>query len=103
MSWFEYGNLTGRKRNLRKGVWLRRRCLPPDILEKTTEYLRVGDVIQWVVVLEIRPKGQVMLEVWSQNISDMAISLQRFNVFNFLVDENPNWICEGDLGRGHKE
>lgn len=102
MSWFEYGSLTGRKRNLRKGVWLRLRSLPPEITQKMQPFLKEGDMVCWVIVLEMRPKGQVMLEGWARNIQDIATGLQRYNVFNFIVDENPNWICEGDLGRGFK-
>ncbi len=33
MSWFEYDTLPPKKRKLRKGVWLRVRCLPQPILD----------------------------------------------------------------------
>ena len=34
---------------------------------------------------------------------DNILLHNRYNVFGFVVDENPEWICEGNCGRGFKE
>jgi hypothetical protein len=34
---------------------------------------------------------------------DNILLHNRYNVFGFVVDENPEWICEGNYGRGFKE
>ena len=44
--------------------------------------------------------GKVMLEVWCQSLVDQMKGRHRHNVFHLWVDENENWCCEGDQGRG---
>jgi len=97
MSWFEYGK--PKRRSLRKGVWLRVRDLPGDVRLKIRALLKKNERITWVAVQEIRPKGQVLLECWAHVPKE---SMNRHIVVHVLVDENPEWICEGDLGRGYK-
>lgn len=61
-----------------------------------------NESLAWVVVKELRPKSQVLLEAWCYQTKFpwKAKSSERYTVFHLLVDENPNWVCEGDLGRG---
>ena len=102
MSWFHYGKPEPKKRKLRKGVWLRVQCLPEDIYIAAREKLRsITEVIRWVIVSEIRPDGKVLLEFWCQEMFDPVP--ERYTVFYLFVGENPEWVCEGDLGRGWKD
>ena len=101
MSFFEYGSPVGRKRNLRKGVWLRVRHLPEEILKQTKSSMRTGEKIDWVVVFEMRKDGFVLLEFWCSSL--LYDGFDRYNVFYMVVKEDPNWICEGDMGRGFKQ
>lgn len=103
MSWFEYGELTGRDRQLRKGVWLRVRNLPQDILTEIHIFMRPNEKIEWVVVQELQSNKQVLLEFWCADPNDWFGGYKRYNVFHWTVPEDPKWICEGDLGRGFKQ
>lgn len=113
MSWFQYGKPLPKKRNLRKGVWLRVSDLPEIIYTKAKlQFRSKQEEIRWVVVQEIRPNNKVLLEFWCQDpfkdhiwktINGEKTLSERYTVFHLLVDENPEWICEGDLGRGYKE
>lgn len=115
MSWFEYG--TPKSRKVRKGVWLRVRCLPQPILDTAKKIMRTGENIEWVIVKEIRPNNQVYLEFWCKEYPALNAGIKvikqffakqkknpllfnRYAVFGFVADEDPTWICEGDLGRG---
>jgi hypothetical protein len=105
VSWFEYGSFEGKDRKLRKGVWLRTRSLPKELLDAIKKKMRMFERLERVVVDEIRPDGKVLLEFWSYNafvdcFDDGAI---RYTVSHVLTSENPKWVCEGDLGRGYKE
>ncbi len=105
MSWFEYG--TPKKRSLRKNVWLRVERLPEKILKDAKKRMRSGEYIDWVAICEIKTAPQVLLEFWCHDPCDAFnrknVFSPRFTVFHLLVDEDPTWICEGDLGRGYKE
>lgn len=96
MSWFLYS--APKKRSHRKGIWLRHRTLPKALLRRADAMLRPGEDVLWVCVEGLRPKGQVLLEFWARDSMDPV--QQRYNVFHILADEDPNWVCEGDLGRG---
>lgn len=98
MSWFYYKDQT--KRGNRKGIWLRVRALPPEILSLTLPYLRTEEEINWVEVKELQHNNHVLLEFWCQTFADRMKMKSRFNVFHLSVKENPEWVCEGDLGRG---
>lgn len=115
MSWFEYG--TPKKRSLRKGVWLRVKHLPEDILRRAKAVMKPDEIIEWVVITEIIPNDKVYLEFWckerpfnnplkwsrfAKKLKNNHDFYNRFTVFGFVVDEDPAWICEGDLGRGYK-
>ena len=101
MSWFEYG--TPKKRCIRKGVWLRIRCLPSSILKEAKRKMRFGEVVSRVVVKEVHSECRVLLEFWCNSPVDMIRGKDRYNVFYVETTEDPKWICEGDLGRGYKE
>jgi hypothetical protein len=108
MSWFEYG--TPRRRTLRKGVWLRKSSLSENILNIAQNYINDFGLIEYVIVKEIRKNNRVYLEFWCKEERIILNSKKRDNftfprniVFGFEIEENPKWICEGDLGRGYKE
>lgn len=118
MSWFNYG--TPKKRSLRKGVWLRVRNLPESLLKTAKTLMRINEEIQWIIVSEICPNNQVYLEFWCKETMPLdqgteaikrfmeereknTLLHNRYNVFGFVVDEDPEWICEGNCGRGFKE
>jgi hypothetical protein len=102
MSWFKYGEVT--KRENRKGLWLRISSESVnDVLKeiKKTGFKRFSEVINRVVVCELRPNNQVLLEVWCKSPIDMLLRKKfRSNVFYIQMTENLNWTCEGDLGKG---
>ena len=102
MSWFEYG--TPSKRSLRKGVWLRVSALPKPLIKQASRFLTKLEGIDWVVISEIRTDNKVLLEFWCHKPKFIRNNDPRiYKVFHLLVDEDPTWICEGDLGRGYKE
>lgn len=96
MSWFLYSQ--PKKRSHKKGIWLRYHDLPKPILSRVARMLRPGEQVLWVCVEGLRPNGQVLLEFWSRDPRDPV--QQRYSVFHLLEDEDPSWVCEGDLGRG---
>ena len=101
MSWFTLQDQPVRKK--RKGIWIRVHS-NPDVLDaiKKTRLMRPTDTIEWVSVHELRPDNKVMLEVWCISLVDCVRKKHRHNVFHLIMDENPEWVCEGDLGRGLK-
>lgn len=101
MSWFTYD--VPKPRSLRKGVYLRVRNLPPDMLEQWSAVCqpRPNEQLDMVKVLEIRPAGRVLVECWS-HVPFIDHPTDKHVVVTFETDENPFWVCEGDLGRGFK-
>lgn len=105
MSWFLYSD--PKKRSHKKGIWLRHRFLPEPILKKARVIMRKGEMIEWVSVCELRPNDKVLLEFWVRSPGDYPKTrdpalkhVARYSVFHLLVDEDPSWVCEGNLGRG---
>lgn len=101
MSHFLYKH---QKRSCRTGVWLRVSSLPDDTLSKILSM--VDDTREshpWQVkVLEVNNKtNQVLLEVWCEH-KRKPDAPRKHSVFHVWADENPDWVCEGDLGRGYK-
>jgi len=102
MSWFILKDQPIRKK--RKGIWLRVRN-NDDVVQaiKKSKLMRVTEEIECIEIKELRPNNQVLLEVWCSSFSIWnRKGRERFNVFYLLVNENEEWICEGDLGRGLK-
>jgi len=97
MGWFEYG--TPKRRHLRRGVCLKVEALPDDLRMIATKFMRVNEALFTVKISEIRPNGKVLLEFWSKEMPNIS---ERYTVFFHLVDENPKWVCESDMGRGYK-
>lgn len=97
MSWFEYG--TPKKRSWRKGVALRVRDLPPELLTYINQYKGKSQQIFYVLVIEIQAEGSVLLEYHCGR----DIMSPKQTVVTQQVKENPKWICESDLGRGYVE
>lgn len=100
MSWFVYSDQTRRK--YRKGIWLRVRSLPEDLKSKINAQMSENELVAWVEIDALRPNNQVLLEIWCHQLKHpwTQTNPERFTVFHLLVDENPDWICEGDMGRG---
>ena len=101
MSWFKYSDQT--RRRYRKGINLRIRHLPENLLSKIKANITRKEQIAWITVSELRPNDQVLLEIWCYQLKNPWLSKdkpEKFTVFHLLVDENPDWICEGDQGRG---
>lgn len=106
MSWFVY-DYSGKdeKRSHRKGVWLRIDSTSlADVYKeiKASRCLRAQEVVQWIEVKELRPKNEVLLQIWACESFGVK-RFKRYNVFHILMKENPDWTCEGDLGRGYVE
>lgn len=101
MSWFLLGDIKERK-NI-KGIWLRKRpgCnLDVEQSIKDSKNLRLSERVWKIEIVELRKNNQVLLEVWSQSLLDMIRNKERHNVFHILINQNSEWICEGDLGKG---
>jgi hypothetical protein len=101
MSWFTLQDQPVRKK--RKGIWVRFHS-NPDVVEavRKAKLMRPMDAVEWVSIHELRSDGKVMLEVWCISLVDTVRGKHRHNVFHVTMDENPEWVCEGDLGRGLK-
>ena len=101
MSWFALQDQPNRKK--RKGIWIRAGS-NPDVMEaiKKSRLMRPTDTLEWVEISELRSDNKVLLEVWCRSLVDCVRGKHRHNVFHLYMDENPEWVCEGDLGRGLK-
>lgn len=95
MCWFVYKDQPVRR--YRKGIWLRVRSLPKAILEEARKKLTRKHHILWVVVKELQPDGYAILEFWCQK---NPYKDEIYTVLYLRVKEDPEWVCEGDLGRG---
>ena len=103
MSWFLLGNIEEKERKKIKGIWLRVESGNNNDVKKAiknSKNLRFSEVIERVVIVELRKDNQVLLEVWSKSVIDVIRKKQRYNVFHILITQNPLWVCEGDLGKG---
>lgn len=103
MSWFLLEDQD--RRQNRKGIWLRvRHDSNPDVHEiiQKSKLLRFADSVERIVIKELLRDGEVLLEIWARNFKDAVRPKyrERFNVFYVVAEENLQWICEGDLGRG---
>ena len=102
MSWFKYGDI--KKRSHAKGVALRFYFLPQALQSKIKNVIHQTDEVDFILVSELRPQNQVLLEVWVRSpgwgkfMRDKG--MEKYTVLMFLADEDPEWICEGDVGRG---
>lgn len=103
MSWFHYDY--PEPRSIRKGVCLRASSFPLDLKEKAIKIINpheddISNLTLMIKVKEIRPNNQVLLEFWSRIAGKDPFN--RHVVVHLLVDEDPKWVCEGDVGRGWK-
>lgn len=101
MSWFILKDQESRRK--RKGICLRMRTgVNEDVMKaiKKSKLKRPSKAILTVEIHELRKDGEVLLEVTCNSLIDMLRRKLRYNVFHILIDENPEWICEGDIGRG---
>jgi len=93
VSWFKYSDQ--KKRSNLKNVWLRIRDLPEE-LKKEIDSNISNEKLERVVVCELLPDNNVLLECWAEVIFGV-----KYTVFYITTKEDPDWICEGDLGRGY--
>lgn len=101
MSWFLLGDI--KERSEIKGIWLRSSedtNLDVQKAIKQSKHLRLTEYVDRIVIHEIKNNEQVLLEIWGKNSLDFIKNKRRYNVFYVLVKENPEWVCEGDLGKG---
>jgi hypothetical protein len=93
-------------RRKRRGVFLRVNALTPEVKKKlidTKIYTPGSDIIDWVSILEVHPKGKVLLEVRIKRFWDIIKHYPGGTpqtLVTFEVDEDPEWVCEGEVGRG---
>jgi hypothetical protein len=85
----------------RKGVALRVRDLPPLLLGRVRSYMEPGEEIEYAIVSEMRQDGQVFVEFHCRKRFE-PIGPRKV-VIGLEVPEDPQWVCEGDLGRGMVE
>lgn len=113
MAWFLLKDQP--KRSLRKGICLRIRNLPESLMKKILAQLpdtgvysgpmKLGQ-IESVIIDGVLSDGKVRLEVWSSTHEDRMRHIQdantpfKYSVLLFVVDENEEWVCEADQGRG---
>lgn len=103
MSWFLLGDVSVKDRKKIKGIWLRKNSNPDITKEiKKSKNLRRLDRVWKIEIVELRKNNQVLLEVWANNGLDLMRGKERNNVFWILMTQNPEWVCEGDLGKGEK-
>lgn len=102
MAWFNYGDQE--KRRYRAGIWLRVRSLPQELLDKIYKKIPKSNTIVYVLVKELQPNDHVLLEIWTCDNPLFGFlgcsATDVYTVCHLSEKENPNWICESDLGRG---
>lgn len=97
---FLYGE--PRRRSRRRGVWLRVKELPSDLRHYFESRMRAGEVLSHVVVSQIKWDG-VVLEAWCANPHEFKIQDPIWTVIQARVPENPDWVCEKNLGTGWRD
>jgi len=100
MSWFYLKDQPIRKR--RVGIWIRVRSLPNELGKKIAKIKRISEHPWQIKIAELRPKGEVLLEMWCSSLG-VLFSHKKYDrniVYHFVEKEDPDWVCEGDLGRG---
>jgi len=114
MSHFSFGAITKDENKL--GVWLRPES-NEQLLKKIKKVGRVKphETVHRIIIEEVNNmphKQLVYIQVWLYKITIGQIfrilfkskpKAIRFIVFGFWENENPEWICEGDLGTGLKK
>lgn len=117
MAFFFYKDI--KKNAHKKGVWLRIRYMLED--ENFCKAVKSAGVnpynIRWIQITEIED-GWARLECWSQTLWQSIKTRARlrkaskakearqtyagdsYTVIAIVALENPEWVCESDLGRG---
>jgi hypothetical protein len=99
MAWFLYKDQPSRK--MRVGICLRYRSLPKDLQKRIKKMIMIDESLIFIRVAELKPKNQVLLEVWTEPLFNSRHNdYIHYSVYVFCVDENPEWVCESDIGRG---
>lgn len=100
MSWFTLQDIP---RDKWVGTWLRcnRSAVNSDLAAaaRETKCYRFFDAPEWIEIVDVLPGDFVQLEVRCVNIFDCIRNKRRRNVFTLTLPANPDWVCEGDLGR----
>lgn len=100
MSWFYLKDQGSRRKRI--GICLRYRSLPEDLSKKVNKIKRINEHPWMIKIVELKENNQVLLEMWCRIAFQCNNKYDRNIVYHFLEEENPEWICEGDLGRGLK-
>ena len=98
MSWFYLKEQT--KRRYRKGIWLKVESLPKELSRKIYKHVPWFNTIEWIEIKELREDRKVFLQVWTLSLRQVPKIVRKYVVFSLLVDEDPEWVCHGDLGLG---
>lgn len=105
MGFFNYGK--PKNRSHRKGVCVRCGSLSSDITTVAAQLMEPGQWIDYVLVKEIHPENQVLLEFWCRGYSSKVQfngkTYFKNNVFHIFAEEDPEWVCDSDIGRGYVE
>lgn len=102
MSWFTYKDQNPK---YRVGLELRVANIMQDhhhVRELISKNRRIGEAPTRIVVKEFQKDGHVTLEVWCRaefDLRSVVLGMHRYTVFYITVPPNPDWICEGDMGR----
>ena len=97
---FLYG--TPRRRSRRRGVWLRIKNLPSDVKDYFEQRISPLERISHVVVSQIKWDG-VVLEAWCVDPNKFNIKEPVWTVVQLRTPENPDWVCEKNLGTGLRD
>jgi hypothetical protein len=101
MGSFAYG--TPRNRQWRKGVWLRCCGHNPALEKQILKKARWGEYISYIKIVEVKPDGFVIVEAWCKRPvidSGKNFTWNRHTVIHLYIKEDPNWVCDLNLGRG---
>lgn len=100
MAWFKYEDQPIRR--YRKGIWLRVKSLPDHLKIRITAELKKQETIAYIKIYELQTKNRVLLEIWcyQDKYPFNSNKAERYTVFYLSEVENPDWVCESDIGRG---
>lgn len=86
-----------------KGIWIRPNTQSNPSLMKMihdSKQLRMFDRVWKIEIMYIEDNNVAILSVWATNTIDVIRGKVRNNVFILRVEEEPTWVCEGDLVKG---
>lgn len=120
MAFFLYKDI--KKNRYKIGVFLRVRCMleDKDFCRAVKESGAKAHNIEWIKITEVK-NGWVRLQCWTRSWWRRITTARRIRkwkdkeklgkpyggdcylVASVIAPENPEWVCESDMGRGLKE